>query len=163
MALVAVAAAAFLAAGTSFEERPATGGPVIGTAPLHDALLALPFSNYDEVSKRFHNFSMRPVSSIYLEAEAPLKARWAWADGRITPFHTHSYLFVENATANQTTGGAGQGVPGWGVPPAGMRYCNCTTLYYICFFSPKKDDADAGSILCLPSYRLPLSVLRTLF
>lgn len=128
MALVAVAAAAFLAAGTSFEERPATGGPGIGTAPLHDALLALPFSNYDEVSKRFHNFSMRPVSSIYLEAEAPLKARWAWADGRITPFHTHSYLFVENATANQTTGGAGQGVPGWGVPPAGMRYCNCTTL-----------------------------------
>ena len=89
-------------------------------APLHDALLALPFSNSD-VARREHNYSQRPVSSIYLETEAPLKAQWAWADGRITPFHAHSYLFVENATANQTTGGAGQGVPGWGVPPAGMR------------------------------------------
>ena len=89
-------------------------------APLRDALLALPFANSD-VTRATHNFSMRSVSSIYLESETPLKARWAWADGRITPFHTHSYLFVQNSTANQTTGGAGQGVPGWGVPPAGMR------------------------------------------
>jgi hypothetical protein len=89
-------------------------------APLHDALKSLHFSNSD-VMRATHNVSMRAVSSIYLETEAPLKARWAWADGRITPFHTHSYLFVENATANQTTGGTGQGVPGWGVPPAGMR------------------------------------------
>lgn len=89
-------------------------------APLHDALLALPFSNVD-VTRASHNFSMRSVSSVYLESETPLKARWAWADGRVTPFHTHSYLFVANATANATTGGAGQGVPGWGVPPAGMR------------------------------------------
>ena len=88
--------------------------------PLHDALLALPFANRD-VTLSTHNFSMRPVSSIYLESETPMKARWAWADGRITPFHTHSYLFVANDTANQTTGGAGQGVPGWGVPPSGMR------------------------------------------
>ena len=73
-------------------------------APLHDALLALPFSNYD-ITRKIHNFSMRSVSSIYLESEVPLKARWAWADGRITPFHAHSYLFVANATANQTTGG----------------------------------------------------------
>ena len=72
------------------------------TAPLHDALLALPFANSD-VTLASHNYSMRAVSSIYLESETPLKARWAWADGRITPFNTHAYLFVKNATANQTT------------------------------------------------------------
>ena len=43
-------------------------------APLHDALLTLPFSNYDVV-RSAHTFSMRPVSSIYLEDEAPPK-RW---------------------------------------------------------------------------------------
>ena len=69
----AAATAACLAAADTFETK--------GAAPLHDALLGLPFSNYDEVT-RGHNFSMRTVSSIYLETETPLKARWAWADGQ---------------------------------------------------------------------------------
>jgi non-lysosomal glucosylceramidase len=125
-AAAAVAAAAVLAAAVPTAAAPAA--PTAATAaaaarspaPLHDALLALPFANSD-VTRADHSFSMRTVPSIYLESETPLKARWSWADGRITPFHSHSYLFVENATANQTTGGVGQNVPGFGVPPAGMR------------------------------------------
>ena len=70
--------------------------------PLHDALLELPFANSDVVHAK-DTFAMKSVSSIYLEAEAPLKPRWAWADGRITTFHSHAYLFVKNATANETT------------------------------------------------------------
>ena len=69
------------------------------SAPLHDVLLELPFANSD-IARAAHNFSMRSVSSIYLESETPLKARWAWADGRITPFHSHTYLFVGNATGD---------------------------------------------------------------
>ena len=79
--------------------RPGCPAGTAASAPLHDVLLELPFANSD-VARAAHNFSMRSVSSIYLESETPLKARWAWADGRITPFHSHTYLFVENATGD---------------------------------------------------------------
>eukprot|EP01047_Picozoa_sp_COSAG01_P054121 COSAG01_NODE_5876_length_3973_cov_103.947858_1_plen_69_part_10 len=54
----------------------------IQAAPVHDALLALPFANSDRVLAT-DVFAMRSVASIYLEPESPQFAEWAWADGRI--------------------------------------------------------------------------------
>eukprot|EP01047_Picozoa_sp_COSAG01_P114892 COSAG01_NODE_43547_length_428_cov_6.030395_1_plen_57_part_01 len=53
----------------------------IQAAPVHDALLALPFANSDRVLAT-DVFAMRSVASIYLEPESPQFAEWAWADGR---------------------------------------------------------------------------------
>jgi len=72
--------------------------------PLAAALDKLPFTNAGTVSSS-DVFTMRPVPSIYLEPEAPRRARWAWAEGPITPFKQFSYLYAE---ANAT-------------PPTGMR------------------------------------------
>ena len=107
VALVAAATAASAAAGA---------------APLlHDALLGLPFANTDTVHAAT-SFAMRPVGSIYLECEAPTKARWAWADGRITPFHQHTYLYARNDSAWSPESPYNNSMlGGWSVPASGMR------------------------------------------
>ena len=68
-------------------------------APLAAALASVPFVNEGKVS-RADVFRYQPIPAMYLEPEAPTRARWAWADGR-----EHQYLF---GAANAT-------------PPLGMR------------------------------------------
>ena len=75
---------------------------------LHDALRQLPFVHTSTVSAN-DSFFMQQTGSIYLEPEAPLRSRWAWADGHITPFHTHSYLYMNGS----------DGAPE--APPLGLR------------------------------------------
>ena len=90
----------------------------VAASPLFDALRSLPFSN-EGVSRAGTNTTEIEVSNIYLEQEAPLWSQWAWSDGRITPFHTHSYLFEANATATTATPGVVR--DGWAVPQTGIR------------------------------------------
>ena len=100
---------------------PAAGLAADTVAPLHDALLALPFANRDTVLAATA-FDMRPVGSIYLECEAPTKAQWAWADGRITPFHQHTYLYARNdSTRSEIQPYNASMLAGWSVPASGMR------------------------------------------
>ena len=102
--------------------------------PLRDALLGLPFANSD-VIRATDVYAARNAPSIYLEAEAPGYADWAWADGRIAraapgrPHGSHYYLYLKNdsavaphppppgapPTANTSM------LAGWSVPPSGMR------------------------------------------
>jgi hypothetical protein len=106
----------------------------IQAAPVHDALLALPFANSDRVLAT-DVFAMRSVASIYLEPESPQFAEWAWADGRIArampnrPHGAHYYLFKRNVSAVAPAAPPPGAPPaanasmlaGWSVPPAGMR------------------------------------------
>jgi non-lysosomal glucosylceramidase len=59
---------------------------------LSDALSFLPFVNSGLVTAAT-NLTTNYVDVIYLEPEAPTRARWAWADGHITPFSDHRYIF----------------------------------------------------------------------
>ena len=60
--------------------------------PLSSALQSLPFSNSGVVTSAL-NITTDYVDVIYLEPEAPTKARWSWADGHLTPFKDHRYIF----------------------------------------------------------------------
>ena len=90
---------------------PALGG----TTPTTDALLALPFVN-GGLTTSAQMFANRATGSIYLEPEAPLRARWAWADGSVTPFKDHEYLYELH---NQSASGDNNAT--WSEPPLGMR------------------------------------------
>ena len=108
---------------------------VIGVpTPLRDALLDLPFANSD-IIRATDVYAAREAPSIYLEAEAPGYADWAWADGRIAraspgrPHGSHYYLFLKNDSAvapnpppagDPPTANASM-LAGWSVPPSGMR------------------------------------------
>ncbi|KAL1521790.1 hypothetical protein AB1Y20_021443 [Prymnesium parvum] len=42
---------------------------------------------------------MLPIPTCYAEPEAPTRARWAWAEGSLTPFRSHAYLFAADVIA----------------------------------------------------------------
>ena len=52
--------------------------------PLSSALQSLPFANSGIVNSAL-NITTDYVDVIYLEPEAPTKARWSWADGALYP------------------------------------------------------------------------------
>ena len=79
---------------------------------LAAALATLPFANVGVVHNET-NLTTDYVSVIYLEPEAPEKARWAWADGHITPFKDHRYVF-EGSTPGVYSNTSR-------VPPLGIR------------------------------------------
>ena len=83
--------------------------------PLYDALTALSFGHKDVV-RSTQSFKMHPIPTLYSEPEAPTRARWSWADGRITPVPTHRYLF-DNSTSDATQ----TCMANASVPPLGMR------------------------------------------
>ena len=109
-----------LAAPATQAEFEATPPATRTRTTMHDALLGLPFGNSDVITATT-SFAMRPVGSIYLECEAPTKSQWAWADGRITPFHQHHYLYAQNSSAHSADPYNASMLGGWSVPPSGMR------------------------------------------
>ena len=79
---------------------------------LGEALAALPFANSGLVTNAT-NLTTDYVDVIYLEPEAPTRARWAWADGHMTAFKDHRYIFegsVPGVYSNTSR-----------VPPSGIR------------------------------------------
>ena len=79
---------------------------------LSDALATLPFANSGVLSAQM-NLTTDYVDVIYLEPEAPQRARWAWADGHVTPFKDHRYLFRGSTPGVYSNDSL--------VPPLGMR------------------------------------------
>ena len=67
---------------------------------LTSSLSKIPFANNSGTVSSTGNFTYVGIPALYLEPEAPTRARWAWADTK-----THQYLFGANATP----------------PPLGMR------------------------------------------
>lgn len=79
-----------------------------GWCELGDALDALEFPSGGTVIAR-QTFSPHPIPCVYLEPEAPTRARWAWADGHSTPLGPHEYLYEVASNGSLRA------------PPLGMR------------------------------------------
>ena len=79
---------------------------------LHDALASLPWANSGIITAAT-NLTTNYLDVIYLEPEAPTRAQWAWADGHLTPFRDHRYIFEGNAPGVYSNESR--------VPPLGVR------------------------------------------
>jgi len=86
-------------------------GTVLAPPPIAAALRSLPFANSGVVTNSTR-FMTNYNDVIYLESEVPYRPCWSWADGHITPFSDHRYLFEGDKP------GIGYAAP---VPPLGMR------------------------------------------